>query len=89
LWAPIDLHSYFPGSAFRMLACCTAGYTAYVGFFLMVRGTKQAGPPAARPPAERSEAGGERGCTPLLTAKYEPDITLGGVLQAKLQPASS
>jgi len=34
-------------------------------------------------------AGGERGCTPLLTAKYEPNITLGGVLQAKLQPASS
>jgi len=26
---------------------------------------------------------------PLLTAKYEPDITLGGVLQAMLQPASS
>jgi len=84
MWLPIDLHWYFPGSASPsvcpvcLLRCWLrslcwvfpygARYCCYIGAL------QQAGPPAAR--SLRSY--------PLLTAEYEPDITLGGVLKAKL-----
>jgi len=52
------------------LACCAAGYTAYVGLSLWCVGRRL----SVAKPAD----------TPLLIAKYEPDMTVGGVLQAKL-----
>jgi len=51
------------------------GFSLWCAVLLLHWSAKQAGPPA-----ERSKAGGY----PLLTAKYELDITLGSVLQAKL-----
>jgi len=59
---------------------------------LTVRGIAATLEPSCNRPQDRqSEANPAKkgGCTPLLTTKYEPDITMGGVLPAKLQPASS
>jgi len=55
-------------------------YLLFIHWSLAATGRRAAG---WAKPAEKGR------CTPLLTAKYDPDITLGGVLQAKLQPVSS
>jgi len=78
LFALVFFWQCFPTFLSCVLACCAADYAAYVGFFLLVHGNRR-----GRRLQGRLLRYAQPADTPLLTAKYEPDITLGGVLQSE------